>query len=664
MKQTFWAKIAFKNIFENKKFHLANLIVSIFTVTTLYLYVFMTTNPGLKNATGYPVLLFILYMGCFFLSVVTLVFKSYTNKIFIKRRNKELGLYAVWGLESKHINRILSFEALYMYLASVGLGLIIGVISQRFIYETLFSLMKCNAKYQAGFMFSNLWITMIIIFVIDFLILLKNMKTIKKQQVITLLKEEDSNKVVKKLKATDIIKGMIGMAMIVGVYIYVNTIDDFLNSISTIFVALIILFIGSYLTIACFIVMIEFFLKKKDGIYYKNRFFTTIAKLISKTKNNALSLAVINILFTCVVLGASTTIALYLGTDRQASEAYKVDGEIGTTNRENLEKIEEAIHGAAEEIGVKVESIQSCDSFGFPTLFDEVNGVFSYDVKATKPLPELVRFIDLEDFNKNENTNLTLEDNETFFITDADIKVDLLDNLDVHGKRLKVKKVLQGPIFIDIDNIKYMYTYTVVVKDFKALEDIEQYINNIGINRKISHTISYNISGNRSDEEKIEKILEKKINNIGSISYFATNTIERKARYERNAIFLFLGAFISLIFVMYMIFIMYYKQIQEAVDDVGNVKIMQKIGMSAAEVKKSIMAENGILFFIPIGIAFIHVVACYKIICDILKLFMLTDMDFARICIIVFSLAIFIAYTIMYSGAYKVYTNIVLRENK
>ncbi len=662
MKQTFWAKIAFKNIFENKKFHLANLIVSIFTVTTLYLYVFMATNPGLKNAAGYSALLFILYLGCFFLSVVTLVFKSYTNKIFIKRRNKELGLYSVWGLESKHINSILSFEALYMYLASVGIGLLIGVILQRFIYETLFALMKCNAKYQAGFKFSNLWVTMIIIFAIDFLILLKNMKAIKKQQVITLLKEEDSNKVVKKLKATDIIKGIIGMVMIVGAYIYVNIIDDFLNSISTIFVALIILFIGSYLTIACFVVMIEFFLKKKDGIYYKNTFFTTIAKLISRTKNNALSLAVINILFTCVVIGASTTIALYLGTDRQASEAYKMDGGISARNREDMPLVEEAIRHSAKKAGVEVEQIIIDDTYAFPTVFDEKKGVFSYENKTTKSIPELIRFIDLEDFNKYEHKDLTLEDNEAYFISDEDIKVDKLDCLDVHGKKYKIKNILEGPIYTDVDNIKYMYAYTVIVKDYKELENIQRYMSSIGYNKEISHYVHYNVSGNMEDEMNIMRILKEELKKIESVDYFDSNATQKQTRYERNAIFLFLGSFISLIFVMYMIFIMYYKQIQEAVDDIGNVKIMQKIGMSAAEIKKSIMAENGILFFIPIGMAFIHVVACFKIICDILKLFMLTDMDFARICIIVFSVAILIAYTIMYCGAYKVYTNIVLQD--
>ncbi len=662
MKQTFWAKIAFKNIFENKKFHLANLIVSIFTVTTLYLYVFMATNPGLKNAAGYTSLLFILYLGCFFLSVVTLVFKSYTNKIFIKRRNKELGLYSVWGLESRHINSILSFEALYIYLASVGIGLIIGVILQRFIYETLFTLMKCNAKYQAGFKFSNLWVTMIIIFAIDFLILLKNMKAIKKQQVITLLMEEDSNKVVKKLKATDIIKGIIGMVMIVGAYIYVNTIDDVLNSIATIFVALVILFIGSYLTIACFVVMIEFFLKKKDGIYYKNTFFTTIAKLISRTKNNALSLAVINILFTCVVIGASTTIALYLGTDRQASEAFKVDGEINTHNREDMPLVEEVIRYSAKKAGVEVEQIKTYDDYTFPTIFDEKNGSFKIDGKTNRDLDDLISFISLEDYNKYENKELTLESDEVYFVSDVDVPTKKFREIDIYGKKFKVKDVLEGSTPNEIDNIKYVYNFTVILKDYSAIEKMQAYLMSLGNNREIFHYVDYDVSGDMDDEIKVEEILRQKTKEIKSIYFFNSNATQKRTRYERNAIFLFLGSFISLIFVMYMIFIMYYKQIQEAVDDVGNVKIMQKIGMSAAEIKKSIMAENGILFFIPIGMAFIHVVACFKIICDILKLFMLTDMDFARICIIVFSVAILIAYTIMYCGAYKVYTNIVLQD--
>ena len=108
---------------------------------------------------------------------------------------------------------------------------------------------------------------------------------------------------------------------------------------------------------------------------------------------------------------------------------------------------------------------------------------------------------------------------------------------------------------------------------------------------------------------------------------------------------------------------MYYKQIQEAVDDLDNVKIMQKIGMSDGEIKKSIFAESGILFFIPIVMAFIHVAACFGIICDVLKLFMLTDVAFAGRCISAFCIAIFLVYVIMYLGSCKVYINMVLHKD-
>ena len=92
MKQTFWAKIAFKNILENKKFHLANLIVSIFTITSFYLFVFTATNKGLAAVKGYDSVRFILLVACVFLAIISFAFKIYTNRLLLKRRNKELGL--------------------------------------------------------------------------------------------------------------------------------------------------------------------------------------------------------------------------------------------------------------------------------------------------------------------------------------------------------------------------------------------------------------------------------------------------------------------------------------------------------------------------------------------------------------------------------------------
>lgn len=662
MKQSFFAKIAYKNIIENKKFHLANLIVSAFTVMTLYLYIFIATSKGLRYAKAYGELKLILDLGIIFLWGVSLLFRSYSNKIFIKRRNKEIGLYSVWGLELKHISSILTYEALYMYLMSVFVGLIFGFFLQKFTYEALFSLMKCDQIYHSGFMLSNVWTTMIGVLAIDLIILLKNIISLRRMQVITLLKAEDPGKVIKRLKISDYLKGITGVLLIAGSYIYVNTINDFLNSITTIFIALIVLFIGSYLVISCVVMMIEFYLQKRDSIYYKNTFFTTIAKLISRTKRNAMSLAVINILFTCVVIGASTTIALYLGTDRQASAAYKNDGSITTLDREDTGLVINAVYEAAGEAGVDVESIRAYDEYAFQTVFNEDTGSFSNDNESLRNLPEVISFMDLQDFNKKTGTDLSLEEGEVYFVPDIDLDIEDCRNLDVYGKRLNVKKSLSVTDDFYDDNIKYAYSFVIVLKDYESIEKMHDYFTSMGNTAQIFHWIEYNVSGDMEDEERVESILTDKLRQIDSVDYYDSNTTQKRTRYERNAVFLFLGAFLSLIFVMYMIFIMYYKQIQEAVDDIDNINIMQKIGMNSGEIKRCIMTENGILFFIPIVMAFIHVIACFKVICGALKLFMLTDISFTMICIFGFSITILIVYILMYYGAYKVYTNIVLNR--
>ncbi len=664
MKQTFWAKIAGKNIWENKKFHLANLIVSIFTILSFYLFTFTATNKGLADIKGYTAVRFILIMGCAFLAVVSFVFKVYTNRLLLKRRNKELGLYAAWGLEPKHINSILFFETLYMYLISAAVGLLSGIILQKYIYSTLFKLMHCDERYSGGFNIGNVYITLAVFGIIELIILFKNMITVNKKKVIVLLKEEDSVEPVKKLRAGDVLKGLLGVALIIGAYIYVNRVGDFVNSIRNTVLAIAVLFVGSFLAISGFVVMIELALKKRDGLYYRNTFFTTLAKLVTRTKNNALSLSVINILFTCIIIGASSTIALYLGTERQASAAFNVEGEVCSTVEEDIPAIRDAVNEAASETGLTVTRLNGVVRYAFSTAFNEKTGEFTSDHITGRDLPDIIEMITLEDFNKNENTNYTLNDGEVIFIPDAEYYVESPETVSIYGMEFKVARSLQAPIFTDMDNIRYAYKFHVILKDRETLEKIKESLVAGGNTKAFANTVIYDISGDKDEKGRFNTCLLKKLENIPSVYFADSNATQRETRYARNAIFLFLGAFISIIFIMYMLFIMYYKQIEEALDDVKNVSIMKKIGMYRSEIKRCIFTENGILFFLPVVMAFCHVAACFGLMKDVIKLFMLTDMDFIRQCVILFCLGILVVYMIMYYGAYKVYSSIVLKEKK
>ncbi|MCR5721844.1 MAG: FtsX-like permease family protein [Lachnospiraceae bacterium] len=663
MKQTFWAKIAFKNILENKKFHLANLIVSVFTITSFYLFAFTATNKGLAVVKGYDSVRFILLVACVFLAIISFAFKIYTNRLLLKRRNKELGLYAAWGLEPKNINSILFFETLYMFAVYSAIGIALGVFLQKYIYKVLFSLMHCDLKYSGEFSVTNIYVSLIVFAVMDIIILFKNMISTNRKKIIALLKEEDAVEPVKKLRLTDVLKGILGVALIVGAYIYINRVDDFINSIRTLVLAIAVLFVGSFLAISSFVVMIELALKKNQSLYYKNTFFTTLAKLVTRTKNNALSLSVINILFTCVIVGASSTIALYLGTENQASKAYKTDGEINVTTEEAVPAVMDAIREAAKETGLEVEEIRYAKRYAFQTTFDDSTGEFSNEHVTGRNLPDIIEMLTLADFNENESMSLSLKDGEVLFISDEEIPVESLEGVNIYGNKFKVAKILSGPIFTDIDNIQYAYKFHVIVKDEATLVNIRESLVEQGNTREFSNTVTYNVSGNKDEESRFDAALSDKLRNFATVDYMDSNATQRQTRYARNAIFLFLGAFLSIIFIMYMIFIMYYKQIEEALDDIGNVSIMKKIGMYKTEIKKCIFAENSLLFFLPVVLAFCHVAACFNVMKGVMKLFMLTDMDFIRLCVILFCVAIFVVYMLMYYGAYRVYSGIVLKED-
>ena len=68
----------------------------------------------------------------------------------------------------------------------------------------------------------------------------------------------------------------------------------------------------------------------------------------------------------------------------------------------------------------------------------------------------------------------------------------------------------------------------------------------------------------------------------------------------------FLGILLSILFMGATVIIMYYKQVIEGYDDKERLDIMQKVGMSCHEVKKTINSQVLTVFFIPLLGAGVH----------------------------------------------------------
>ena len=96
--------------------------------------------------------------------------------------------------------------------------------------------------------------------------------------------------------------------------------------------------------------------------------------------------------------------------------------------------------------------------------------------------------------------------------------------------------------------------------------------------------------------------------------------------------------------------IIYYKQISEGYEDQSRFAIMQKIGMTKKEIRKSINSQVLTVFFMPLITAGVHLAFAFPMIYKLLMLFSLTNQ---RLLIFV-TICCFLIFTLFYVLVYRI----------
>jgi putative ABC transport system permease protein len=122
---------------------------------------------------------------------------------------------------------------------------------------------------------------------------------------------------------------------------------------------------------------------------------------------------------------------------------------------------------------------------------------------------------------------------------------------------------------------------------------------------------------------------------------------------------LFIGIFLGLVFMTATVLIIYYKQVSEGYDDKERYAIMQKVGMDAQEIKKSIHSQVLTVFFLPLITAFIHLAFAFPIITELLALLNLTQISIFVTGLIITAAVFSVIYALVYLVTAKAYYKIV-----
>ena len=108
MRKGIFSKLAVQNIRNNKSTYIPYMITCIFCIAMIYMMEFLRDCPTLDQAVRHAAeVRMILSTGEVVVVIFCVIFLIYSNSFLMKRRQKEIGLYNILGLERNHIGIVL-----------------------------------------------------------------------------------------------------------------------------------------------------------------------------------------------------------------------------------------------------------------------------------------------------------------------------------------------------------------------------------------------------------------------------------------------------------------------------------------------------------------------------------------------------------------------------
>lgn len=659
MNKHLYEKLALTNIRKNGKVYLPYLLTIIGSMMFYYILTSLGSNPNIYNITthaeafkGASTLCAILQSGSFAASVFAFIFLLYANSFVLKHQKRQLGLYRVLGMDRKHIVRIITAEVFFLFSIGIILALFLGVLFDKLMLVLLFKIINHTAPIGLLLNTNAIIQTLIIAGCITGLILLRSLVSILTAKDIELLKSDKAGEKEPKNRPLQTLIGLIILGFGYGIALKATGVGTAINNFLP---AALLVMIGTYLLFMAGSVTILKQLKKKKNYYYTTKHFISVSGLLYRMKQNANGLATICILSTAAIIVLSAGAALYANGERSIDEQFPRILQLGADTA-NANTVEELLEATMSEQNFHAENKVTC-SFGSSLYTKTETGIEPMNQASFigfENTPDTF-IMTLKEYNRFNQSTETLQENEILLYASDNFLTG--ENLTFLGQTYQIKDVADSSCLDYITD----YSMSLFSKLLIVTPTEEVYRHFVGTNDLSSEITYWGFDSTQS----IEEIIAFK-NHLAEA--FATNGIkvdlsvkqqEADSFYSMYGGILFVGISLGLLFILSTVMIIYYKQISEGYEDRERFLIMQKVGLSKAEIKKSIHSQIMLVFFLPLVTAIIHCIVALKIVAACLQMVVIVHMPTFIASAIVVCILFSLIYALVYKITSKEYYNIV-----
>ena len=673
MHKGIFSRLAKQNIRNNKSTYIPYMITCIFCIAMIYMMEFLRDCPTLDQAVRQAdEVRMIVFTGEIVVEIFCIIFLIYSNSFLMKRRQKEIGLYNILGLERNHIGIVMFLETIITSIGSFAGGIAAGIIGSKLALLLLLKLLHIPSVLGFYISVKGIFTCLFMFGIVFLMILFLNLAKIHLSRPVELLRGNNTGE---KEPAAKWLMALIGFICLGAGYYLAVTTESPIKAITIFLLAVILVMAGTYLLFTAGSIVILKFLRRRKSFYYRTGNFISISGMLYRMKQNAIGLASICILSTGVLLMIAMTVSIYFGMNDIMLNRYPYDVDMSVTSiseeecQTAIEAFEKAIVDNKVPVEKSVEEIYLdivCSKNGDQILIKPTNTIRNSDSVLVLSL------LNQAEYERLTGISANLNDGEIFAWYPSAVQK---DSVTVDETEFTVKKWLdKNPLTCGEDAVSDNAVLVVTDEDFKKFDEMrtEMYkgVSSAPAGEDLTLHLGLDITGSETDKidfgtPVMEVVKDLKKNGGLSENSWITSGIrqqEYESYYADNGSLLFIGIFLGSLFLMGTAMIIYYKQISEGYEDQKRFEIMQKVGLSRREVRSSVRRQILMVFFLPLLMAMLHITMAFPMIRRLLLLFGMTNTKLFIGCTAGTVLIFAVVYGLIYLMTARSYYHIVERK--
>ena len=662
------SKLALSNLKQNRKLYYPFALAVILTTMILYSFIALSSTPHLEDSYGGGAARTVLGFGSFVVQLVVIILVAYANGYVMKNRSKELGLYSVLGMEKKHLLVMTLWELLSFYVLTVGVGLGLGLLFDRLIFALLLKCMGLPVVIQSTFQIGAVLNTLLGLALAFGLILLLNSFRLLRYSSLHLMQQKKAGE---KKGRFLLVQTLLGLGLL-GIAFYIAlTVERPVAAVQGFFIAVILVILATYLLFNAGSITFLRFLKGRKSYYYKPENFISVSNLIARMRKNAAGLATISILSTMVLVTLTGSLNIFIGGQNYLDTVYPSDYMISVGHMPSDAETETVI----EDVQAQIKKTA------------DVTHLSDYQVAQTTYWSAEIRKIDgrsLEVFEQSyQEADQEMKTEGTVYFFDQATyeqltgqKVELGENeilaygyqypgrldaqLEINGKTFTIKQKL------DSNFIQGKIPQNALFQHQMGLYLVLPDLNQLGL--KVDKNLEFSINAKNKDNKDFTGGVTKELYSTDKMSQYGATyfggyerySIEKEWR-ETAGTLLFIGIFLSVIFLLATVLVIYYKQISEGHEDRDNFVILQQVGLDQKQTGTTIRKQILTVFFLPLFFSFLYLGVAYKMIAKIVAILGATNAGLVLQTTLSICAVFFISYVLVFLLTSRSYRKIVVR---